>query len=208
MSIFKKYNIKTLENLSTSQRKLYFPYNKPIQFNKILQKIVIERLNFYINHINNIKKKYDSGNFDYMFYMLDWECIDKDKYHVIIEYCKRCSLEMIYNIIRKNYNYCSIARLDCIILTSFLLSIKILFGHDGVSDNLFTKFKFFLNDIVYKFMINNTSIINKKPDILFKDEYFLSNNKCDLYKQMEIEILINENFNICRKVRLRIGDIV
>ena len=39
MSIFKKYNIKTLENLSTSQRKLYFPYNKPIQFNKILQKI-------------------------------------------------------------------------------------------------------------------------------------------------------------------------
>ena len=57
-------------------------------------------------------------------------------------------------------------------------------------------------------MINNTSIINKKPDIFFKDEYFLSNNKCDLYRQMEIEILINENFNICRKVRLRIGDIV
>lgn len=202
MSIFKKHEIGMLKNLSDFQRELYFPYDKPIQFNKILQTVVLERLDYYINHINYIRQKYDKEK-TYNFYMLDWACVDKDDYYVMIQHCKRCSLEMIYNIIRKNYNYCSIARLDCIILTSFLLSIKILFGYDSVSYNLFNTYKRLLNGVSYK------SMINTKPNICFKDDYYLSYEKCNyLYRKMEIEILINENFNICRKVRLRIGDIV
>ena len=202
MSIFKKHEIGMLKNLSDFQRELYFPYDKPIQFNKILQKVVFERLDYYINHINIIRQKYDEEE-TYKFCMLDWACVDKDDYYVMIQHCKRCSLEMIYNIIRKNYNYCSIARLDCIILTSFLLSIKILFGYDGVSYNLFDTYKPLLNGVSFKRMINT------KPHICFKDEYYLYNGmRIYLYKKMEIEILINENFNICRKVRLRIGDIV
>jgi hypothetical protein len=82
-----------------------------------------------------------------------------------------------------------------------LLSIKLLFGYDGQYYHIFYAFKRLLNGPTYK----NIIILNK---LCFKDEYYLSYKLCtDLYNKIEMDILKNENFNICRKVRLRIGDI-
>ena len=210
MSIFKKYNIKILKNLSDSQRELYFPYNKPLQFNKVLQNIVLKRLDYYIQVVNRNREAYDKGEinckYTYSSLILDWTNIDKNDYYILIQYCKRCSIELIYNTIRKNYNYCSIARLDYIILTSLILSMKILFGFDGMVflNYLFTKFYYYINGSSFEI------IIKKESSLYFNycNHKLGSSILRDIYIKMEMDIFKNENYNVCRKVRLRIGDIV
>jgi hypothetical protein len=210
MSIFKKYDSVKLLNLSSERYKLYFPYNKPLQFNKILQKIVLKRLDYYIQYINRNRENYDKGELNckycYSCLTLNWMNIDKNDYYMMIQYCKRCSIELIYNTIRKNYNYCSIARLDYIISTSLILSMKMLFGVDGIGffNYLFTTFHPYINGSSFKILI--------KKESSFYFNYYNHNRGSSIsrgvYIKMEMDILNNENYNICRKVRLRIGDIV
>ena len=174
MSIYKRYDIQSIYKLNKDKYNLYFPRGAEII--KFSKKINIE-LNNYINKIINMIIIKDIA-------FVDYNVIDKKDLMIFINYSKRCSREILYNLIRTNYNYISKARIKYMILVSFILSIKYFFGYD-----------FMYHNEIYTELLKKLNIQNKM---------FYKNICC----KIEIDILKNENFSIAKKVRNRINDTI
>lgn len=177
MSIYKVYNRGNINKLDKIDKMLYFPDgSKIVHYNRFIDRKLFKLL-------NKITSIFELNKIDYF----DTLSLDMRDYDKLMKYSIRCSREIIYNIIRKNYNFVSIDRLIYIGISSYMLSLKLLFGYDFT--NYFTT-RLILKDI-FKIKYN------------FTNYYIIK----DIYKIMESNILMKEGHNIAKKVRIRIGDI-